>query len=203
MPSGLRRWVASTAAARSHPRSLAQRCASRYDGGARRGFISHAVSDRGSEWAPRPKVELHRHLEGAIRLSTVLEEAQRHGVALPHGPHAEPTPAPQLTLEGIRPHIQTLQPFPDLASLLSIFDRTQSTLCDMESFRRIAHEAVLDAHAEGIRALELRYAPSFASMGECARRRWRGRRIRLRLPSRCGDARPCAACVRHRSRARL
>ena len=48
--------------------------------------------------------------------------------------------------------------------LLSIFDRTQSVLCDAESFRRIAREAVLDAYGEGIRVLELRYAPSFASM---------------------------------------
>ena len=111
-----------------------------------------------------PKVELHRHLEGAVRATTVLAEAQRHGVSLPHGPGAVLTPPEGLTLEGLRPHIQSLDPFPNLASLLSIFDHTQSTLCDGASFHRIAKEAVLDAYAEGIRVLELRYAPSFASM---------------------------------------
>ena len=74
-------------------------------------------------------------------------------------------PAPALTLEGIRPHTQTLAPFPSLEALLDIFNHTQSTFGDVAAFERIAREAVLDAHAEGIRVLELRYAPSFASIG--------------------------------------
>ena len=131
----------------------------------RRAFASHARSETGlSEFASRPKVELHRHLEGAVRLSTVLDLAKVHGVALPHGEEGTMTVPERLTLEGIRPHIQTLAPFPNLETLLDIFDYTQSTFCDLSAFERIAREAVLDAHAEGIRLLELRYAPSFASL---------------------------------------
>ena len=37
--------------------------------------VSHAVGERGAQYIGRPKVELHRHLEGAIRLRTVIEEA--------------------------------------------------------------------------------------------------------------------------------
>ena len=87
-------------------------------------------SEAGGElrYASFPKVELHRHLEGAVRASTVLEEAQRHGVSLPHGPEAALTEPGLLTLEGLRPHIQSLTPFPNLASLLSIFDWTQVCL---------------------------------------------------------------------------
>ena len=132
----------------------------------RQRLVSHARSAAGlAEFGARPKVELHRHLEGAVRLSTVLDLAQRHGVALPHGDEGGTTPAPKLTLEGIRPHIQTLAPFPNLETLLDIFSHTQSTFGSVDAFERIAREAVLDAHEEGIRLLELRYAPSFASIG--------------------------------------
>lgn len=114
--------------------------------------------------AQTPKVELHRHLEGSVRLSTVLDEAIKHNVMLPHGSNGEMTPAAQLTLEGIKPHIQSISPFPNLETLLEIFNHTQSTFVKLDVFHRIAKEAVLDAHSEGIRCLELRYAPSFASM---------------------------------------
>jgi len=126
--------------------------------------ISHSRSGLGTQYQHLPKVELHRHLEGSVRLTTVLDEAIKHQVSLPHGPNGDLTPSNQLTLEGIRPHIQSLKPFPNLATLLNIFDFTQSTFVNLDVFHRIAKEAVLDAHEEGIRCLELRYAPSFASM---------------------------------------
>ena len=110
-----------------------------------------------------PKVELHRHLEGAVRLKTVLDEARRHGIRLPLPDGVENDPE-KLSLEELRQHIIAEQPFADLASLLAIFDRTQAVFCDMETFRRIAREAVEDAAADNIKLLELRYAPSFASM---------------------------------------
>lgn len=126
--------------------------------------IAHSRSTLGTQYQHVPKVELHRHLEGSVRLTTVLDEAIKHNISLPHGPLGEMTPASQLTLEGIRPHIQSLTPFPNLETLLNIFDYTQSTFHNIDVFHRIAKEAVLDAHEEGIRCLELRYAPCFASM---------------------------------------
>ena len=62
------------------------------------------------------------------------------------------------TVADLQPLIQTTTQFKDLASLLAMFDHTQQVFKDMETFRRIAHEAVLDARAEGIVAIELRYA---------------------------------------------
>eukprot|EP00940_MAST-03C_sp_MAST-3C-sp2_P001043 g1043.t1 len=73
-------------------------------------------------------------------------------------------PPHALTVAGIRPHIQTLKPFQNLETLLNVFDRTQSTFVKIDAFRRIAQEAVVDAHEENIKLIELRYAPSFASM---------------------------------------
>ena len=127
-------------------------------------LISNSRSTSGTQYQRLPKVELHRHLEGSVRLTTVLDEARKHNIPLPHGRDGHLTPASQLTLEGIRPHIQSLTPFPNLEALLNIFDYTQSTFVHIDVFHRIAKEAVLDAHEEGIKCLELRYAPCFASM---------------------------------------
>jgi len=70
-----------------------------------------------------------------------------------------------LMLAELRPYVLTDKPFPNLKSLLDRFDRTQLVFKDEETFTRIAFEAVEDAFNEGIRLLELRYAPSFCSMG--------------------------------------
>ena len=127
--------------------------------------ISHSSSDRGfKEFGGLPKVELHRHLEGAVRLDTVLDLAKEYDVPLPHGLNGDMTSSNLLTYEGIKPHIQTLKPFPNLETLLAIFDHTQSTFKKVDALYRIAKEAVYDANEEGIVALELRYAPSFCSM---------------------------------------
>lgn len=125
----------------------------------------HSLTSRGERFKEKPKIELHRHLEGAVRVDTVVDLAKRANVSLPHGEMGEMTAPDRLTVEGVRKHIQSLEPFPDLASLLSIFDHTQRTLSTCDSFYRIAKEAVEDAWDEGIRLIELRYAPSFASMG--------------------------------------
>jgi adenosine deaminase len=142
----------------------ATKCCSRFLVGRR--AISHSNSDRGiKKYGKIPKVELHRHLEGSVRLSTVLDLAKEHSIQLPHGTEGEMTDSSLLTLEGLRPNIQTLTPFSNLATLLAIFDHTQSCFKTVESQYRIAKEAVYDAYEEGIVALELRYAPSFVSVG--------------------------------------
>ena len=129
----------------------------------RRYISSHSLTPRGAWCKNHSKVELHRHLEGAVRINTVLDLAKASNVNLPHGPSGQLTRPEDLTLDGIRPHVQTLKPFPDLSTLLSIFDHTQRTLATPDAFYRIAKESILDAWSEGIRLLELRYAPAFAS----------------------------------------
>jgi adenosine deaminase len=36
-----------------------------------------------NEFRILPKVDLHRHLEGSLRLSTMLEVARKHGLTIP------------------------------------------------------------------------------------------------------------------------
>lgn len=96
-----------------------------------------------------PKAELHRHLEGAIRLETVKELAHAQGLDLPSD-HGE-----------FREKVLVTRPMENLGVVLGKFWLTQSVLSSEEILERITFEAIEDAYNEGIRILELRYAPNF------------------------------------------
>ncbi len=97
-----------------------------------------------------PLVELHRHLDGNVRLATVLDLAREHGISLPAG---DP--------EGLRPYVQVTGPEPDLVAFLAKFELLRRVLADYDAVRRIARENVEDAAAEGIDYVELRCSPAF------------------------------------------
>lgn len=100
-----------------------------------------------------PKVELHRHLECSLRLSTLIELAKDLGVEIPP------------TVSEIKSEFLVTEPMRDLASVLKKFTRTQAVLSSEEILSRITFEAIQDAHAEGIKILELRWAPTFIQEG--------------------------------------
>lgn len=93
-----------------------------------------------------PKVELHRHLEGSLRIDTLREIALAKGLSLP-----EP---------GL-PALVQVQPGEDLSftNFLSKFKTLRLFFDSPEIIARLAREAVEDAAAEGIVYLELRFTP--------------------------------------------
>lgn len=95
-----------------------------------------------------PKIDLHRHLEGSLRLSTLSEIAHQHGVDLP-----------SLSLEELRPFVQVVDEPPDFHSFLAKFKLLRRFYSSREAVMRIAYEAVADAAADNIRYLELRFNP--------------------------------------------
>jgi adenosine deaminase len=97
-----------------------------------------------------PLCELHRHLDGNLRLETVLDLGRQHGLALPAD-----------DLEGLRPHVEVTNPEPDLLGFLAKFAVLRQVLVDYDAVRRIARENVEDAHREGIDHVELRFSPWF------------------------------------------
>jgi adenosine deaminase len=97
-----------------------------------------------------PVVELHRHLDGNVRLETVLDLALRHGLELPAS-----------TAEELRPHVQVIDPTPDLLGFLAKLDVLRRVMVDLDAVARIARENVEDAAAEGIDHIELRFSPAF------------------------------------------
>jgi adenosine deaminase len=103
-----------------------------------------------TSWRKFKKVELHRHLEGSVRLQTVLDVAREAGVKLPCE-----------SLEELREKALILQPMADLKTVLDRFWLIQSVLATPAIIERVAYENVVDAHHDGIRVLELRYSPGF------------------------------------------
>ena len=97
-----------------------------------------------------PLVELHRHLDGSIRLQTILELADQHGIALP-----AKTPA------GLAPFVHVDESAPGLMAFLDRFEHMTAVLVDADACRRVAYENVEDALSEGIDYIELRYSPWF------------------------------------------
>lgn len=97
-----------------------------------------------------PLVELHRHLDGNIRLQTILELADEHGIALPSH-----------SLSGLAPYVHVDESAPGLMAFLERFEHMTAVLVNAEACRRVAYENVEDALSEGIDYIELRYSPWF------------------------------------------
>jgi adenosine deaminase len=95
-----------------------------------------------------PKTDLHVHLDGSMRLETILELARERRVALPA---ASP--------EGLRAAMRLGQNAGSLVSYLEAFDVTLQVLQDEEALYRAAFELAADAAAEGVRYMEVRYSP--------------------------------------------
>ncbi|MDX9863765.1 MAG: adenosine deaminase [Anaerolineaceae bacterium] len=97
-----------------------------------------------------PLVELHRHLDGNMRLETVLELGLHYGL-----------PLPAADLQSLRPFVQVTEPKPSLMAFLEKFHWPIAILKDMDAVRRIAYENMEDAAREGIAYIELRFSPWF------------------------------------------
>lgn len=98
----------------------------------------------------KPLVELHRHLDGSIRLETILDLADQHGIALPANDVA-----------GLAPYIHIDESTPGLMAFLDRFEHMTAVLVNAQACRRVAYENVEDAKSEGIDYIELRYSPWF------------------------------------------
>jgi adenosine deaminase len=102
-----------------------------------------------------PKVELHRHLEGTLRLKTMLEVADQHGITIP---------ADILRLSNLvqmqEDEAFTFQTFLSKFNTLRLFYRSP------EIIDRITREAVEDAARDNVRYMELRFTPVALSRAE-------------------------------------
>ena len=94
-----------------------------------------------------PKAELHCHLDGSVRPATLLDLGREQGVAMP---------AP--TEESLREYM-IVRDARSLEEYLARFDVTLSVMQTEGALERIAYELAVDASAEGVRYIEVRYAP--------------------------------------------
>jgi len=95
-----------------------------------------------------PKVELHCHLDGSLRVPTIIDLAEKQGVELPSNDIDQLTKI--LTIGKKR---GTLEEY------LKRFEITLSVLQTPEALVRVARELGEDAAAENVRYMEIRYSP--------------------------------------------
>jgi adenosine deaminase len=95
-----------------------------------------------------PKTDLHCHLDGSLRLSTLLDLAEKQKVTLPAD-----------TPEGLAKAIHMGETCGSLEDYLVAFDVTLAVLQTEEALYRAAYELATDCAAENVRYLEVRYSP--------------------------------------------
>src|SRR5256714_9490958 len=97
-----------------------------------------------------PLIDLHRHIDGNVRLTTILDLGKKHRVKLPG-----------TTIEQLRPHWQVIDRQPGVMAFISKMLWMTAVLGDVDACRRVARENVEDAKHEGIDYIELRFSPWF------------------------------------------
>jgi len=95
-----------------------------------------------------PKAELHCHLDGSLRIKTIIELAEKQGIDLPSKDELD-----LLKILSVGSIPKSLEQY------INKFDITLSVLQTPESLERAAFELAMDCHIDGVRYLEVRYSP--------------------------------------------
>ncbi len=99
-----------------------------------------------------PLIDLHRHLDGSLRLETILDLGRQHNL-----------PLPAWEVEGLRPYVQVTDPQPGVMAFIAKFQWMTGVMVDYDAVRRVAYESVEDAQKEALDYVELRFSPWFMS----------------------------------------
>ncbi|HPN31289.1 MAG TPA: adenosine deaminase family protein [bacterium] len=94
-----------------------------------------------------PKTDLHLHLDGSLRIPTLIELAKKNNVKLP-----------SYTEEGLK-ELVFKDRYVDLVDYLKGFGYTTAVMQNEESLERIAYELVWDSINDGVYYIEPRFAP--------------------------------------------
>ena len=95
-----------------------------------------------------PKAELHCHLDGSLRVSTVLDLAEKQDISLPVDN--------EIDLKNI---LKIQDKVGNLEEYLELFKITLSVMQTPESLERCSYELIEDVSKETIRYIEIRYSP--------------------------------------------
>ncbi len=95
-----------------------------------------------------PKTDLHVHLDGSLRLKTILDLADKQRVELPASNE-----------DGLRKAMNLGENCGSLVEYLKAFDVTLRVLQTADALTRTAFELAEDAAKENVRYMEVRYSP--------------------------------------------
>ncbi|PIP93560.1 MAG: adenosine deaminase [Bdellovibrio sp. CG12_big_fil_rev_8_21_14_0_65_39_13] len=94
-----------------------------------------------------PKTDLHLHLDGSLRINSLIEMSKKLKVALPSS-----------TEEGLKELVFKDQ-YQNLGEYLHGFQYTCAAMRDLENIERAAYELAIDNQEEGVNYIEVRFAP--------------------------------------------
>ncbi len=97
-----------------------------------------------------PLIDLHRHLDGNIRLETFIDLGRKHSL-----------PLPSFDIDELRPYVQVIDPQPGVMAFIEKMVLMVGVLVEYDDCRRIAYENVIDARDGGLDYVELRFSPWF------------------------------------------
>jgi adenosine deaminase len=117
--------------------------------------MSERVTASLNAYRALPKVELHRHLEGSLRLDTLLDVAKQHGITIP---------ADVLRLSTLV-QIQEEDKF-TFQNFLSKFNTLRLFYRSPDVIHRITREAIEDSARDNVKYMELRFTPVALSRAE-------------------------------------
>jgi adenosine deaminase len=100
------------------------------------------------------KTELHCHLEGAIRTTTIIDIARQYGL-----------PLPAYEVPELDKHVKVLEQCRDLHAVLEAFGIARACFVSEAVVERVAWELFEDAAAQNIKLLEVRFSPDWAFSG--------------------------------------
>lgn len=95
-----------------------------------------------------PKTDLHVHLDGSLRITTLIDLAKERNIPLPS--YDPDRLKEMLNIGGIHENLE---------SYLRVFDTTLKVLQDEAALTRVAYELAEDAALENCRYIEVRYSP--------------------------------------------
>jgi len=97
-----------------------------------------------------PKAELHCHIDGSLRPSTIIELLRKNNL-----------PMPTSNLDNIEDNFKINGSCNSLKEYLNKFDFPIKVMQKKEDLYRVTFELLEDAKKDGIRYIELRFAPYF------------------------------------------
>ena len=95
-----------------------------------------------------PKAELHCHLDGSLRIPTILDLAAKQNISIPAD-----------NADDLQNILTIKNRVGNLAEYLKLFKITLSVMQTPESLERCSYELIEDVSRENIRYIEIRYSP--------------------------------------------
>jgi adenosine deaminase len=101
-----------------------------------------------------PKVEIHCHLEGAIRTQTIIDVAKEYNLKLP-----------SYEVNELDKHVKVYDQMRNLEAVLEAFAIFKNSITSPQVVERIAWELFEDSAKQNIRLFEVRFSPDWAFHG--------------------------------------